>query len=242
MSDEFSISEFLDSVRFFHEIRNKDKNGRYRSWEYCNNVFNEKHNELLDNRKGDFDLCDEDYDYLALHLSFYLASWGMYRGSSILLSTDYKIHIPIVKELMREKYDDLWNISYNNLNNEKDKIMNLINKIKEELYGDRLNVVKKIYNKKKGSITDTLATKILLGTLACIPAYDTYFTEAIKKYKSGADTLNPESIEVLAKFYEENRDALNNLISDFEKDGIKYPQMKILDMGFFEYGKILSER
>ena len=97
-------------------------------------------------------------------------------------------------------------------------------------------VVKKIYNKKKGSITDTLATKILLGTLACLPAYDVYFTKAINKYKSGAGTLNMRSIEALVKFYDDNKESLNNLLVEFEKDGVKYPQMKLLDMGFFEYG------
>lgn len=236
MSDEFSIDEFLESIRTFHEARTNDENGRYRSWEHCNKVFNEKHMELVEKRKMGSDLSDEDYDYLALHLSFYLASWGMYRGSSLLLYTDYKIHIPIVKELMKEEYDALWNITYNDLDNEKSKIINLAIKIKEELYGDRPDVVKKIYNKKKGSITDTLATKILLGTLACIPAYDVYFTKAIKKYKSGAGTLNTRSIEVLAKFYDDNKESLNKLLEEFEKDGVKYPQMKLLDMGFFEYG------
>ena len=236
MSDEFSIDEFLESIRTFHEARTNDENGRYRSWEHCNKVFNEKHMELVEKRKMGSDLSDEDYDYLALHLSFYLASWGMYRGSSLLLYTDYKIHIPIVKELMKEEYDALWNITYNDLDNEKSKIINLVVKIKEELYGDRAEVVKKIYNKKKGSITDTLATKILLGTLACIPAYDVFFTNAIKKYKYGAGTLNTKSIEVLAKFYDDNKGSLNNLLEEFEKDGVKYPQMKLLDMGFFEYG------
>ena len=243
MSDEFSINEFLESIRDFHKARTNDENGRYRSWEHCNNVFNEKHGELIEKRKMGSDLSDEDYDYLALHLSFYLASWGMYRGSSMLLYTDYKIHIPIVKELMREKYDNLWNITYEDLDNEKNNILNLIVKIKEELYGNRAEIVKKIYNKKKGSITDTLATKILLGTLACIPAYDVYFTKAINKYKSGAGTLNTDSIVILAKFYEDNKDSLNNLLFEFEEDDVKYPQMKLLDMGFFEYGnKIGSEK
>lgn len=84
------------------------------------------------------DLSDEDYDYLALHLSFYLASWDIYRGSSMLLYTDYKIHIPIVKELMREEYDNFWNITYEDLDNEKTNIINLIVKIKESVKFYRL--------------------------------------------------------------------------------------------------------
>lgn len=177
---------------------------------------------------------------MALHLSFYLASWGMYRGSTFLLSADYKIHISIVKELMKEEYDDLWNITYDNLDDEKDNIVNLIHKIKNE-YGCRPKDVKNIYEKKQvGSVTDTLATKILLGTLACIPAYDTYFTNAIRKYKRGVTTPNDKSIEALSRFYGDNKDELNDLLVEFEDD-VKYPQMKLLDMGFFEYGRKLQD-
>lgn len=238
MSDEFSINDFLESVKHFHDIRNEDEYARYRSWEHCNKVFNKKHTELIEKRKNGSDLSEEDYDFLALHLSFYLASWGMYRGSSMLLSTDYKIHIPIVKELMKEKYDNLWNITYKDLNNEKNNIVGLIKEIKE-LYGDRPAIVQMIYKdkivEKPPEISDILVTKILLGTLACMPAYDTYFKETIKKYKRGISTPNAKSIEALAEFYADNEEALNNLLVEFEND-VEYPQMKLLDMGFFQYG------
>lgn len=122
MSDEFSINTFLKSAKNFHKIRTDDIYSRYRSWEHCNTLFNEKHNELIEKRKYNLDLCDEDYDYLALNLSLYLASWGMYRGSSMLLYTDYKIQIPVIKELMSEDYDNLWNINYKDLNDKKIKL------------------------------------------------------------------------------------------------------------------------
>jgi hypothetical protein len=40
-----------------------------------------------------------DDDALSLHLAFFLASWGMYRGSSFLLQKDYTIHRPVVRLL-----------------------------------------------------------------------------------------------------------------------------------------------
>jgi len=46
-------------------------------------------------------------DHLCLHLAFYLASWGMYRGSSKLLQKDYKVHATSVKELMKKEYINL---------------------------------------------------------------------------------------------------------------------------------------
>lgn len=50
MGDQFSINEFVDSARHFHKTRNMDEYGRYRSWEHCNAIFNEKHDDLM--KKG----------------------------------------------------------------------------------------------------------------------------------------------------------------------------------------------
>ena len=240
MSEEF-INKFKECVETYYQQRSEDKHSRYRSWEYCNQFFNEKHTELMEKRKNGCDLCEKDYDHLALHLSFYLASWGMYRPTSPLLYTDYKIHIPVVKELMREDYDNLWNITYKELDLEKNKIVNLTDKIMNELYGERTDDVEKFYDKKM-RITETLATKILLGTLACVPAYDSNFIKAIRKYKNGiADPTKPKSLKALAEFYKDNEEELNDLIKKFEKDGVVYPQMKLLDMGFYQYGRELKE-
>ena len=52
-----------------------------------------------------------DYDYLSLQLAFYLASWGMYRGSSFLLQKDYKVHEAVVKELLDSKYNCLFGLT-----------------------------------------------------------------------------------------------------------------------------------
>ena len=83
------------STEFYNDLKS-DENGRYRSWEHCYSHFM--------NARGRNDV---DYDYLSLQLAFYLASWGMYRGSSFLLQKDYRVHISVVKELLSEKYDAL---------------------------------------------------------------------------------------------------------------------------------------
>ena len=51
------------------------------------------------------------HDYLSLHLAFYLASWGMYRGSSFLLQKDYKVLVPIVEEVLKPEYDCLFGVA-----------------------------------------------------------------------------------------------------------------------------------
>ena len=58
----------------------QDSNHRFKSWEYCYTAF------------GNLD----SVDYLSLHLAFYLASWGMYRGSCGIFWKDYKIHIKTI--------------------------------------------------------------------------------------------------------------------------------------------------
>lgn len=96
------LKNILNSgIKFYKELK-EDKNGRYRSWEYCYKIFNEAH------KANNVD--DKFIDYLCLNLAFYLASWGMYRGSSFLLQRDYKVHKPIVEELLKEKYNCLWEI------------------------------------------------------------------------------------------------------------------------------------
>ena len=76
------------ATTFYNELKD-DTDGRYRSWEYCYKVFH-------DARKQ----SNVDLDYLSLQLAFYLASWEMYRGSSFLLHKDYKIHVPVIEELL----------------------------------------------------------------------------------------------------------------------------------------------
>ena len=97
ISAEYAIQLILD---YFNETV-KDEHGRYMSWRHCYKAFSENRNV--------FD--EQTVDYLALHLAFYLASWGMYRGTSFLLQKDYKVHIPVVKMLQEERYNPLFGIS-----------------------------------------------------------------------------------------------------------------------------------
>ena len=105
---------------------------------------------------------NNDIDYLTLQLAFYLASWGMYRGSSELLQKDYLIHEPVVEivrsngELRKE------NVTYEDI----ESINEIIEKIKKEY--------------KVANVSRTLVSKILLGTLGCIPALDRFFCDGWK--------------------------------------------------------------
>jgi hypothetical protein len=49
-----------------------------------------------------------DRDHAALQLGFYLASWGMYRGSGFLLQHAYTIHLGVIDQLVAPQFSVLW--------------------------------------------------------------------------------------------------------------------------------------
>ena len=186
------------STEFYNDLK-IDENGRYRSWEHCYSHFIKA--------RGSKEI---DYDYLSLQLAFYLASWGMYRGSSFLLQKDYKVHIPVVKELLSNEYDALAGIECIEFRKESNQQLLLeinsflgqyYDKIRREVKGQEL----------KNQLSFTLITKILMGTLGCVPAYDRYFIAGIKKQKVTTGNYNLKSIMKLVDFYEKILYDLNQL-------------------------------
>ena len=85
-------------------------------------------------------------------------------------------------------------------------------------------------------VSDTLVTKVLMGTLGCVPAYDRYFIKGIKVTKVSTGNYNKESLMKLANFYVENSDRLEAARQNFKVGALSYPQMKLLDMGFWQIG------
>lgn len=219
-----TVDLILESSVKFYDTLKKDENGRYRSWEHCySNFINARDNK------------NAELDYLSLQLAFYLASWGMYRGSSFLLQKDYKIHIPVVKELLKEEYDPLAGIDCVELKREENqRLLENINAFLDEYYSNIRDEVKNI--KVRNQLSSTLITKILMGTLGCVSAYDRYFISGIKKQKVASGNYNMKSIGQLVDFYESNIVELENIRKDMKVNGMAYPQMKILDMAFWQIG------
>lgn len=216
-SATLSLNEAVRCIRTYFNETIKDSHGRYMSWRHCYNAF-------IGNRD---DIDERTIDYLALHLAFYLASRGMYRGSSFLLQKDYKVHVPVVKILMEEKYNPLVGISAEALTND----VNL------ELLEDVSERIRRAYAVEIASVeggtnnaTDTLVTKILLGTLGCVPAYDRYYVRAVKQYNVSVGVYNKESVRDIAKYYLSHKDEFEIVREELSICGTPYPAMKLMDM------------
>lgn len=212
--------------KFYLQLANE--NVRFKSWEYCYKSFQMAYKNQLDK---------ETIDYLSLQLSFYLASWGMYRGSSFLLELDYKIHEYVVKLLF--KYKTLWETRINadlnqNFETFYKELFELIIKIKK-YYSEKRASVKKD-NPPKSEISDTLVSKILLGTIGCVSAYDRYFISSLDLIDGCQKKLNKNSVESLIKYYKKHFKKFESLRNKMSSKDLEYSQMKVLDSCFWQYG------
>jgi hypothetical protein len=173
-------------------------------------------------------------EYAALHMGFFLASWGMLRGSSPLLQHDYKIYIPIVRILIKTKYDPLWNVSYPLSSKKTENVIKLLFSLK----GDLEEKFKKEGCNFK-TTPDLLITKIIMATMGCVPAYDRYFKNGLKKLgikyysnfskKSFKNLLCACNNGVIQRMYEIHRRVMRTRFF--------YPPMKLLDLYCWFFGQ-----
>lgn len=221
-----AITRIIQSADQFYDAALNDKQGRYHSWEHCYAAFANARSKPL---------STAEQDHLCLHLAFYLASWGMYRGSSFLLQKDYRVHMPVVKKLLHSDYDGMQGIVCKDYKNpQAQELLIDLNQFLRSYYNDVRCSVKG--NKLKSGVSDTLITKILMGTLGCVPAYDRYFCEGVKQCGIASGLYTMRSILRLADFYEENEAALEQARSRYKIGHLLYPQMKLLDMGLWGVG------
>lgn len=185
-----NFKEFISAVAKFYRNSRADENGRFHSWEHCYQNFYKARSET-----------NVDVDYLSLQLAFYLASWGMYRGSSFLLEKDYRVHVTAVEIILSPEYDVLLGADYKVLLDEGNQI--LLWELSKRLEEHYMKIRSEVKGENiKTPVSQTLITKILMGTLGCVPAYDEYFIKGIRKGNVAKGTYSKDSVRELASFYE----------------------------------------
>ena len=198
-------------------INVRDTNGRYFSWKYCFDAFAD---------------IKANKDFLALHLGFYLASWGMYRGSSILLQKDYTIHKDPVKEIVETYHANLYRVAAPP------------SKEISAIYGKLYGKLESFYTIDGRTPSDTLITKIMLGTLGCFPAFDRFFKSGARRVRFGANVCLPHFVtqsnigktaEILSEYYRANKDCFEKCAAH-TGDLANCPPMKFLDLGIWCVG------
>jgi hypothetical protein len=163
-----------------------------------------------------------------LVLGFYLSSWGMFRGSSLMLQKsvrNFDVLITIIDGLPPSHWDiDLDSYTPSNIST----ILQTYEEIKEAL----------VPRENKDL---TLVTKVILGVFGFLPAFDDNFSNTFRFLfgnQSGFRVVNEKSLLIIKQFYDDNHQIIDQLsnemcTTDFEtreKTAIHYPKAKIIDM------------
>lgn len=205
-----------------------DATGRYASFDYAYNYFNPSSGRDLTN----------DMEKSCLALGFYLASWGMFRGSSFILEKSSKNFVPLI-EYISEQPKEFWSIDTNTYSAENiDILIEQYNKIKESLV-------------PTGKSHLTLVTKIMLGVFGSTPAFDRFFIDSlgtIFKGECGFTRFNKKSLTCLSKFYLSNESVIDGIATSsktisFETGSLtnlSYTRAKVIDMYGFTKGLDVS--
>ena len=210
-----NLTDPVPNVQKFMSNRNAD--ARYASFDHCFNYFQE-HWESGQTANL---VSQSGMQMSCLHLGYYLASWGMFRGKAALLQHSSRALLPAV-EMIAEAPANMWTtdvVDYNEI------------RIEEIL--DFKNALSAVV---PGGQSGTLTSKIMLGVFGCVPAFDRYFRKGFHVSSFSRSALR-EVHDYYNKHKEIIEDSRDHTISF---DGVPtkrcYTQAKVIDMIFFIEG------
>jgi hypothetical protein len=202
------------------------------SFDYCYNYFQ----SFYESENIQILSAPENMQQSCLQIGFYLASWGMLRGSSLLSRKSIKFYEPLIKYISTSDLH-LWKIDIDKYTPENIAILiDCDCKIASALREGR-------GEKDTENVSETLVTKIMLGVYGNIPAFDTYFkngTGITWKPKHRKETLGQVS-----SLYQKHKEAIDRYdiatldFTSSQETHRKYTKAKILDMVGFNAGQLL---
>jgi hypothetical protein len=191
---------------------------RYASFDYCFNYFQ---SHLEDGRVSAL-VAGPGLQFSCLHLGFYLASWGMLRGSTVLLRRSLKHLVPAI-QVIATSPREVWVADANDYSDDSCKLI--------------LDVSRRLRAAFPEGASDTLVTKIMLGVFGCVPAFDTNFRNGF-----GVSTFGLGALRRVGHYYEENAEVIERHrvpTLDFDTGASTariYSRAKVIDMIFFVEG------
>jgi len=218
MSERVKAAEFKKAIQAFCHDHGCDQ--RYASFDYCYQYF---HSFKPHQRKTMADAIHLQES--CLQLAFYLASWGMFRGSSFLLQRSSRHFQPLV-EWLSTCDRRLWTIDIDQYSEpDVEMLLQAATDIRTALGGDKRP-------------SDTLVTKIMLGVFGNTPAFDQFVKKAF-----GIHSFCRKNLLKLGDVYKANRRAVDSIsvhcydFSTGTQTGLPYTKAKIIDMYGFITGQ-----
>lgn len=195
---------------------------RYASFDYCFNYFQTFRESGTLAKVAD----DSNMQESCLQLGFYLASWGMLRGSSQLLKKSVKVYEPVIRAIASAD-DSVWDIDAHEYTPSNIK----------KIIGFEGTLQQALPASKSSPPSPTLVTKIMLGVFGNVPAFGTFFKDGF-----GVSTFGPKSLSKVGQFYWDNESIVEkyriNTLDFLSGSPTKrrYSRAKVIDMVFFIEG------
>lgn len=202
--------------------RLKTPHDRMLSWDHCYNFFHRLPQTPSATK----------IDEAAVQLGFYLASYGMYRGSTVLLREDYKFLIPVVQK-------------------PKTKVTRVEHRSPDHLRGPGLHTsggggrmgetLRFEGFLRQNGIGQTsigiLSTKIMLGTWATVPAFDTSFKAALRATDIGRVTYSRKNFFTVFAYLRQSAPTFQQQVDRFHAEGFAHcPAMRVVDALLWQLG------
>lgn len=236
---QFDATKLEDLVAYYKQLEQLKSNGvpchRFYSWNLCYEAFGEFY------KKNTTPTTKKEKDLLALHLGSYLVTLGMYRGSTFNLHYNYSIHRSVITLLfspeaqeLRKNNHDLEYLKTHTKDIKKlyDEVYNKYAELFHHTWKDIMDLTVDAKDRKASSI---LITEVLLGTIGCLPAYDTYLKKGLEiseiAHNISSTTIEKCTTDLLAFFEKNITDEVYQ--ATYKAD---YPIMKLLDIAFWKLG------
>lgn len=199
------------------------------SWDFCFNHFSATDDPTVEMEKS------------CLQLGYYLASWGMLRGSSWLFKNAHPRHYIATVETIAQHSPAVRGLDLPDYTDAQARaaLVSAYSDIKDALLPD-------------GNEHATAVTKVMLGVWGNIPAYDTYLRAGLRSIVDPAEraafnTVNDRSLELLSRIYRANQEAIDQLatsrdtvpFSEHAAPSRPYTRAKVLDAAGFALGEQL---
>lgn len=198
---------------------------RSQSYDHCYNYF------------ADTEDLEADIEKSCAVLGFYLASWGMYRGSAYLQREANSDHLARAVGTIQTLREALVHVD---LNSYDEQNMETVLRAYQAI-DDALQI------KQRSRVT--IVTKTMVATFGCIPAFDRNFTAGFRKVLGAHSRLpygriDKQVLQLLGAFYRANQAEIDRLHMDsrtiaFGTDEVtehRLTRAKIMDMYCYQLG------
>jgi len=193
---------------------------RCASFDYCFNYFQSFREQ---HRTADL-AAPQNLQMSCLQLGFYLASWGMLRGSATLLRKSARHYEPVI-DVIAAAPAEVWDLDADRYSSGTWPVIRQLDQQIRHAFGHDHGVM------------SALATKVMLGVFGNIPAFDTRFRRGFR-----AATFGPKAFRRIGEFYQEHagiieRHRIRTLDFGTGKPAQRrYSRAKVIDMIFFIEG------